>query len=40
MLEGGAYAIETMTGAWGFEIEPGLRYYRFRISAKKDEDLF
>ena len=40
MLEGGAYTIETMTGAWGFEIEPGLRYYRFRITAKKDEDLF
>ncbi len=40
MLASAAYTIETMTGAWGFEIEPGLRYYRFRITAKKDEDLF
>jgi hypothetical protein len=29
-----------MTGAWGFEINDGLRYYRFRITAKKDQDLF
>jgi len=40
ILESSAYSIDSMTGAWGFEINDGLRYYRFRITAKKDQDLF
>ena len=35
-----AKSIASMTGSWGFEIIDGLRYYRFRLTVKKDQDLF
>jgi len=40
ILESSVYSIDSMTGAWGFEINDGLRYYRFRLTVKKDQDLF
>ena len=37
-LGGGAYTIDTLSGAWGFDPELGIRYYRFKITSKTYED--
>ena len=39
-LGDGAYTIESIAGAWGFDVDAGMRYYRFTIQSKTDEDLF
>lgn len=38
-LDGAAYTLDLVTGEWGFDIELGLRFYRFSIQAKTYEPL-
>ena len=34
----GAYAVTELAGGWGFDIDNGLRFYRFQITTKTSED--
>jgi hypothetical protein len=37
-LNNGIYAITELSGAWGFDIDLGLRFYRFQVTTQTSED--